>query len=108
MNAADDSTKGLFIQRGYTRSKFLAEHMRRRFFSQLLPDSASRGGYSVRALGDDSELPARSWLSWKVFHPDELDEKYEGWEWYKNVQLVPLYRRDLDIVAVADLSLIHI
>ena len=48
------------------------------------------------------ELPARSWLSWKVFHPDEPDEKYQGWEWYKNVQRVPLYRRDLDIVAVAE------
>ena len=55
----------------------------------------------VRALGDESELPARSWLSWKVFHPDELDEKYQGWEWYRNVQRVPIYRRDLDIVAVA-------
>jgi GNAT superfamily N-acetyltransferase len=58
-------------------------------------------GYTVRALGDQDELPARSWLSWKAFHPNEPDEKYEGWEWYKNVQRIPLYRRDLDIVAVA-------
>ncbi len=102
VNAADDSTKGLFTERGYIRSKFLAEHMRRRFFSTPIPDSAPKSGYTVRALGDESELSARSWLSWKVFHPDEPDEKYEGWEWYKNVQRVPLYRRDLDIVAVAE------
>ena len=102
VNAADDSTKQLLTERGYARSRFLAEHMRRRFFSDPTPDSTTPGGYSIRALGDESELPARSWLSWKAFHPDEPDEKYQGWEWYKNVQRVPLYRRDLDIVAVAD------
>lgn len=101
VNAADDATKRLFTERGYARSKFSAEHMRRRFLSQPISDSAPPGGYIVRALGDESELPARSWLSWKAFHPDEPDEKYDGWEWYKNVQRVPLYRRDLDIVAVA-------
>lgn len=102
VNAADDATKGLFTERGYVRSKFLAEHMRRRFSTQPIPDSAAPNGYTVRALGDEDELPARSWLSWKAFHPDEPDEKYEGWTWYKNVQRVPLYRRDLDIVAVAE------
>ena len=102
VNEADDTTKQLFIERGYIRSKFLAEHMRRRFFSDPIPDTTTPGGYTVRALGDEDELPARSRLSWKAFHPDEPDDKYQGWEWYKNVQRVPLYRRDLDIVAVAD------
>ena len=101
VNADDSSTKDLFAQRGYVRSRFKAEHMRRRFLSQPVPDSAPPVGYTVRALGDESELPARSWLSWKAFHPDEPDVKYEGWQWYKNIQRVPLYRRDLDIVAVA-------
>ena len=108
VNAADNVMKNLFAERGYIRSKFLAEHMRRRFFSQPtsspcgMADSTTPSGYHVRALGDESELPARSWLSWKAFHPDEPDEKYQGWKWYKNVQRVPLYRRDLDIVAVAE------
>ncbi len=75
--------------------------MRSRPLTQPVPDSVPPDGYTVRALGDESELPARSWLSWKGFHPDEPDDKYQGWEWYKNVQRVPLYRRDLDIVAVA-------
>jgi GNAT superfamily N-acetyltransferase len=101
VNAADAATKAIFAERGYARSKFLAEHMRSRSFSQPIPDSLPPAGYTVRALGDESELPGRSWLSWKVFHPDEPDEKYEGWEWYRNVQRVPIYRRDLDIVAVA-------
>jgi len=101
VNEKDALHKDLLTRRGYTRSKYKAEHMRRRFLTQPIPESVSPGGYTVRALGDESELPARSWLSWKAFHPDEPDEKYQGWEWYKNVQSIPLYRRNLDIVAVA-------
>ena len=101
VNARDETAKTLFSGHGYARSKWNAEHMRRRPFTQPIPDSVPQDGYTVRALGDESEHPARSWLSWKAFHPDEPDEKYEGWEWYKNLQRVPIYRRDLDIVAVA-------
>lgn len=101
VNETDDAMKQVITERGYVRSKYSAEHMRRRFFSKPIPDATPQGGYIVRALGDESELPARSWLSWKAFHPNEPDEKYEGWEWYRNVQRVPIYRRDLDIVAVA-------
>jgi GNAT superfamily N-acetyltransferase len=101
VNEKDELTKALSIERGYARSKFKAEHMRSRSFTQPVPDTTPPNGYIVRALGDENELPARSWLSWKAFHPDEPDEKYQGWEWYRNIQRVPLYRRDLDIVAVA-------
>jgi mycothiol synthase len=101
VNGNDETTKEIFSGHGYVRSKYLAEHMRRRNFTAPLPASAPPAGYTVRALGDEAELPARSWLSWKVFHPDEPDENYKGWEWYRNVQRVPLYRRDLDLVAVA-------
>ena len=102
VNAEDATFKDLLTRRGYARSKFLAEHMRQRSLTKPIPDSVPPAGYTVRALGDESELPARSWLSWKAFHPDEPDEKYQGWEWYKNIQRVPLYRRDLDILAVAE------
>ena len=101
VNAADDAMKASLTERGYAPSRFKPEYMRRRFFTKPVPAPIAPGGYCVRALGDESELPARSWLSWKAFHPDEPDEKYEGWQWYRNVQRVPLYRRDLDIVAVA-------
>jgi GNAT superfamily N-acetyltransferase len=101
VNAEDVRFKDLLTQRGFARSKYKAEHMRRRSFTQPVLATVPSNGYTVRALGDESELPARSWLSWKVFHPDEPDEKYKGWEWYKNVQRVPLYNHDLDIVAVA-------
>lgn len=101
VNEADETAKELFSAHGYTRSKYLAEHMRRRFFTAPVSAPGLPAGYTIRALGDEHELPARSWLSWKVFHPEEPDANYQGWEWYRNVQRVPLYRRDLDIVAVA-------
>ena len=101
VNAQDDTHKKILTDCGYARSKYSAEHMRMRSLTQPVPDPVSARGYTVRALGEEGELPARSWLSWKVFHPDEPDEKYRGWEWYKNVQRVPLYRRELDLVAVA-------
>ncbi len=101
VNAGDDMHKTILTDCGYARSKYLAEHMRCRSFTQPIPDAVPACGYTVRALGEDDELPARSWLSWKVFHPDEPDEKYQGWEWYRNIQRIPLYRRDLDMVAVA-------
>lgn len=101
VNAEDTLFKNLLTERGYARSKYSAEYMRRRFFTQPIPDRVPPVGYTVRALGDESELPARSWLSWKAFHPGEPDERYQGWEWYKNVQRVPIYNRDLDIVASA-------
>jgi len=64
-----------------------------------LPDLPVAAGYSIRSMGDLEESPARSWASWKAFHPDEPDDQYEGWEWYLNIRSAPLYRRDLDIVA---------
>jgi len=33
---------------------------------------------------------------WNAFHADEPDDRYEGWDWYHNIQHAPLYRRDLD------------
>jgi GNAT superfamily N-acetyltransferase len=101
VNGGDEVHKKILADCGYARSKYSAENMRRRCFSKPVPHSAPPPGYTVRALGGEDELPARSWLSWKVFHPDEPEGNYQGWEWYKNVQRVPLYNRDLDIVAVA-------
>lgn len=86
--------------RGYIRGDW-PEHQFSRSLNGEIPTVYPASGYSIRALGDASELPARSWLSWRVFHPDEPDENYQGWTWYPDVQRCPLYRRDLDLVAVA-------
>ncbi len=57
----------------------------------------------MRSLGEAAELPARAWCSWKAFHSQAPEEEYarSGWAWYLDIQRCPLYRRDLDLVAVA-------
>jgi len=90
----------ILIRRGYAKRGW-PEHQWRRDLDAPIPDVSSAPGYSVRSLDDVDELPARSWASWRAFHPDEPNEHYEGWEWYHNIQRMPLYRRDLDLVAVA-------
>lgn len=100
-HANDSMRQDLLTRRGYSKSKWLPEQQRRRNMSEPIPDFQPAEGYTIRALGDVDELPKRSWVSWKAFHPDEPDEKYEGWDWYRNVQRAPLYRRDLDLIAVA-------
>jgi ribosomal protein S18 acetylase RimI-like enzyme len=96
----DHKRQDVLKGRGYAKGGWL-EYQRRRPMSLPIPDVPVAEGYQVRALGGAEELPARSWVSWRAFHPDEPDDRYEGWEWYRNVQRAPLYRRDLDIVAVA-------
>jgi mycothiol synthase len=100
-HANDSMRPDLLTRRGYSKSKWLPEQQRRRDMRASIPDFQPAKGYVIRALGDVDEHPKRSWVSWKAFHPDEPDERYQGWEWYRNVQRAPLYRRDLDLVAVA-------
>lgn len=86
--------------RGYVRGDW-PEHQFRRSLEGDIPEAQIAQGYKIRSLGDQSEIPARSWLSWRVFHPDEPDVNYRGWEWYATIQRCPLYRRDLDLVVEA-------
>jgi mycothiol synthase len=82
-----------FIKDGWTESQWRCD------LDQPIPDFPIVEGYTIRSLGDESELPARSWASFRGFHPNELVENYQGWDWYHNIQRCPLYRRDLDMVA---------
>lgn len=96
----DHARQQLLEEAGFSKTK-VVEQMRRRPLDEAIPDLTPAKGYQLRALAGPEELPARSWLSWRAFHPDEPDEAYEGWEWYRNIQRCPLYRRDLDLVAVS-------
>lgn len=99
-DSQDSLRQDILTRRGFTRGRW-AESQWRRDLHDPIPDVEVAPGYEIRCLGDASELPARSWASWRGFHPDEPDADYQGWEWYHNIQRCPLYRRDLDIVAVA-------
>jgi GNAT superfamily N-acetyltransferase len=100
-DSLDHQRQGILERRGYTRITGFDEHQWLRDLAVPIPDRPVREGYTIRSLGDITDLPSRSWASWRAFHPDEPDEKYEGWDWYLNIQSAPLYRRDLDLVAIA-------
>jgi hypothetical protein len=80
------------------------ECQRRRVLDSPMPVVATPAGYVIRPLGGDDEIPARSWASWRAFHPNEPDAAYRGHDWYRVIQRMPLYRRDLDVVAVTALG----
>jgi mycothiol synthase len=90
----------ILIQRGYLKGQGLGHHWWRDLDGSI-PETPRPSGYTIRSMGLIDEHPARSWASWRAFHSDEPHEAYDGdWSWYQNVQSAPLYRRDLDIVAV--------
>mgnify|MGYP001222949326 FL=1 len=97
----DDTQRQEIAQnRGYKKQPGWGHHYRRNLDS--IPDVPPPTGYSIRSMGETEEYPARSWASWRAFHQDEPDENYDGdYSWYANLQSAPLYRRDLDVVAVA-------
>jgi mycothiol synthase len=100
-DSQDIQRQELLKRQGFLKQE-LTESQWRRDLDSPIPEVPVAAVYTIRSLGDESELPARSWASWRGFHPDEPDEKYEGWEWYRDIQHCPLYRRDLDIVAAID------
>lgn len=99
MHEQDVILKQALIQRCYTKQT-VTEYQRWQTLDAI-PDLSLPEGYKLDIAHADADLSARSWASWRAFHPDEPDEKYKGWEWYFNVQRDPLYRHDLDLVVVA-------
>ena len=99
-NVDDTVRNDLLTKHGFTPGKWVESQWWRDLTAPISPVKLP-DGYQIRSLGDNHEIPARSWASWRGFHPESPDEDYEGWEWYRNIQRCPLYRRDLDLVAEA-------
>ena len=98
----DDKQRQEIAQsRDYKKQSGWGHHYRRNLDSSI-HNTPIPSGYAIRSMGDAKEYPARSWASWWAFHNDEPDENYDGdYSWYANLQSAPLYRRDLDVIAVA-------
>jgi ribosomal protein S18 acetylase RimI-like enzyme len=93
----------MLTRRGYTRQGD-TEHQWRRMLDKPVPDVPLAPGYTIRSLGDGLELLERCYASGLGFHEGDIKVAVENRDdpaWYRNIQTAPLYRRDLDLVAVA-------
>lgn len=99
----DDGLQQLVGSHGY-RKGGPPETQFRRDLEGPLPDVPVPAGYTIRSLGDGLELLERCYASGLAFHADNINTARENRDdpgWYRNIQTAPLYRRDLDLVAVA-------
>lgn len=90
-------------RRGYAQSAW-TEHQWRRDLSTPVEDAYVPKGYVIRSLGDGLELLERCYASGLGFHDGDIEAAVANRNdpaWYRNIQNAPLYRRDLDLVAVA-------
>jgi mycothiol synthase len=88
---------------GYIKGDW-PEYQWRRQLGVPIPDAGLAPGYSIRSLEDGLELLERCYASGLAFHDGDIklainNRKDPGW--YRNIQTAPLYRRDLDLVAIA-------
>lgn len=99
----DDLRKELLSERGYKKAEGV-ESVWRRSLDEPIPDVPLAEGYTIRSLGDGLELLERCYASGLGFHGGDISiavENRNDASWYRNIQTAPLYRRDLDLVAVA-------
>lgn len=106
VDAHDADRQQALSRRGFRRIDRTdsAEHQHRRDLAGPLPDVPIVPGYAIRPLGDGLELLERCYASGLAFHADDTAVARANREdpgWYRHIQSAPLYRRDLDIVAVA-------
>jgi len=95
----DPLRSDLLAESGYTPAEW-RECQWRHSLTQPVPEVPLPQGFTLRSLEGSQDIPKRSWATWRAFNSDRPDTDYDGWEWYRNLQAAPLYRQDLDLVAV--------
>jgi GNAT superfamily N-acetyltransferase len=106
LDSQDTSLQALLAQRGFQRvdQPGQREYQHRRSLDGSLPEASPTPGYTLRSMGDGLELLERCYASGLGFHDDDIHIARDNRDhpaWYHHIQSAPLYRRDLDIVAVA-------
>jgi mycothiol synthase len=91
--------RALVADRGY-HAEDSVEHVRAVRLASPPAPLTPAPGYIVRAQLE-SERQARGIVSWQVFHPTPDGTTPMTDEGYRWIERCPLYRRDLDLVAVA-------
>jgi ribosomal protein S18 acetylase RimI-like enzyme len=103
VHATNAPRQELVQRRGYRKDDW-PEHQWRRDLDGPIPPAPLAPGYTIRPLGDGLELLERCYASGLGFHDGDIKVAVENREdptWYRNIQTAPLYRRDLDLVAIA-------
>jgi mycothiol synthase len=98
----EGAAQGVVARHGYLKGDG-PEYMRQRSIDTPFPQALPAQGYNVRSLGDGVELIERCYASGLAFHDNDIHIAAGNRDvaWYRNIQNAPLYRRDLDIVAIA-------
>lgn len=99
----DPLRRALLAEHGYERKGWV-ETQHRRDLSLPIPHVPVPEGYTIRSLGYGLELLERCYASGLGFHQGDIKIAVENRDdptWYRNIQTAPLYRRDLDLVAIA-------
>ncbi len=105
-DSQDHAIHQALSRRGFQRVERPGEQelQHRRSLDDPLPERIHSPGYTIRPLGDGLELLERCYASGLGFHDDNIHtarNNRDHPEWYHHIQNAPLYRRDLDIVAIA-------
>jgi mycothiol synthase len=106
LDSQDRPLQEILCRRGFQRVERPGEQevQHRGSLSEPFPDIQPVPGYTIRSLGDGLELLERCYASGLGFHNDDIHyarDNRDHPEWYHHIQSAPLYRRDLDMVAVA-------
>lgn len=100
---SDNLRQGLVSKYGYHKDDW-PEYQWYRDLDAAVPAEPIPSGYTIRSLGDGLELLERCYASGLGFHEGDIKIAVENRDdpaWCRNIQTAPLYRRDLDLVAVA-------
>lgn len=100
---SDNLRQGLVGKYGYHKDDW-PEYQWYRDLDVSISAGPIPSGYTIRSLGDGLELLERCYASGLGFHEGDIKIAVENRDdpaWYHNIQTAPLYRRDLDLVAIA-------
>jgi mycothiol synthase len=105
IDSKDKSYQEILTRRGFHKVDLpeSQEIQHRRSLDEPLPEPPMIPGYTIRSQGDGLELLERCYASGLGFHNDDIQvarDNRDHSDWYHHIQTAPLYRRDLDIVAV--------
>jgi GNAT superfamily N-acetyltransferase len=106
IDSQDKARQEILTRRGFHPVNLPGEReiQHRRSLDGPLPEVPVIPGYAIRSQGDGLELLERCYASGLAFHQDDIKvacANRDRPDWYHHIQSAPLYRRDLDLVAVA-------